>query len=75
MAEARPNGSARFIDVHIEQLGDVNRRLSELQGEAKHFATKEDVANAKFQMVTAWAGALLSLFFAVAMVIVRFWPT
>ncbi len=47
----------RSLDVHA----DLRERVGSLMGEAKHFATKEDVANVKVWALTSVLGAFVSL--------------
>ena len=50
---------------HQERLDDLSGRLAFIEGRVEGFATKEDVANAKLQMVITWIGAAAILFAAV----------
>ena len=47
----------RSLDAHADLL----ERVGSLMGEAKHFATKEDVANVKVWALTSVLGAFVSL--------------
>ncbi len=38
-------------------------------------ATREDVANAKYQVTVAWGGAIVATLGSIGSVISRFWPT
>ena len=38
-------------------------------------ATKEDVSNAKLQVILAWGSTLVSIVVAASVVIARVWPT
>lgn len=51
---------ARQLDAHA----DLRERVGSLMGEARHFATKEDVANVKVWALTSVVGAVISLLFA-----------
>ncbi|MCY4473901.1 MAG: hypothetical protein OXC83_00490 [Chloroflexi bacterium] len=50
-----------FANYHVQQLTEVGQRLSHLEGELKHLATKKDVESAKLSMMTVWVstGALI----------------
>ena len=47
----------RQLDAHA----DLQKDVGSLMGEAKHFATKEDVANVKVWALTSVLGALVTL--------------
>ena len=51
--------------------GDLRERVSVLESESKHYATKADLANVKFWAATSIAGALLSLLVALGVAFVR----
>ena len=67
------NGELRRQGEDIQGLEDkvysINGRLSIVEGS---YATKEDVLNAKVQLILAWSGAILSLVVAVAVIASRF---
>ena len=48
----------------LDAYADLRERVGSLMGEAKHFATKEDVANVKVWALTSVVGAVASLLFA-----------
>jgi hypothetical protein len=59
---------------HTEKLDDVSTRLARIEGEMKSLATKEDVANAKFNLLATWVGIGVAIAVGVAGIVARFWP-
>lgn len=59
----------------VERLDDVSRRLSYMEGKMDSLATKEDVANAKLQMMITWVGVGITILITVGTIAIRFWST
>ena len=70
----KPNGSTESFTRHVEQLSDVRDRLARLEGQATHFATQADIANAKVHMYLTWGGAAVSILIGLGVIISRVWP-
>lgn len=68
------NGSLRSEGYHIERLDDVLTRVARIEGKLESFATKEDVANAKYAMLIAWVGISVAVLTAIVSIALRFWP-
>ena len=68
------NGPLRSEGCHIERLDDVVARVARIEGRLESFATKEDVANAKYAMLIAWIGISVAVLTAVVSIALRFWP-
>ena len=50
-----------LVDGQLEATGSLRERVTALESESKHYATKAEVANAKVWAVTCVAGGLLSI--------------
>lgn len=44
-----------------ERLDDVNTRLARIEGRMESLATREEVANAKFNLLAYWVGLGLAI--------------
>ena len=64
----RPDGSARSDTLIVEQIAGVRERLSNIEGQMKSLATKEDVANAKINLVQ-WALPLFAAILAAVVIV------
>ena len=53
--------SLALRERQLDAYADLRERVGSLMGEAKHFATKEDVANVKVWALTSVLGAFVSL--------------
>ncbi len=67
------NQSPEVGGYQVERLDDVSRRLSCMEGRMESFATKEDVANAKLQMMITWVGVGITILITVGTIAIRFW--
>ena len=61
----------KTISSQLEATGDLRERMTVLETESKHYATKADLANVKVWAVTGVAGALLSIVIALGVALVR----
>ena len=68
------NGKDIRVGYQLERLDSVADRLSHIEGEMKHLATKEDVSNAKLQLYLSWGAVVATGIIAAATAIARFWP-
>ena len=60
---------------HVERLDDVSTRVARIEGKLESVATKEDVANAKFNLLASWVGIGVAITIGVVTVVLRIWPT
>ena len=59
------------VSGQLAATGDLRERVTVLETDSKHYATKADLANVKVWAVTGGAGALLSIIIALAAAFVR----
>ena len=58
----QPEGTNfRVGGYYDEKLDDVSTRLARMEGRMDGMATKEDVANAKLNMVMMWVGFAVAI--------------
>ncbi len=67
------NGSLRSEGYHQQRLDDVHARVAYIEGRMESFATKEDVANAKYALLVAYISIGVSVLVAIGTIVVRFW--
>lgn len=68
------NGSLRSEGYHLRRLDDVHTRVAYIEGRLESFATKEDVANAKYALLVAYISIGISVLVAVGSIVIRVWP-
>ena len=61
----------KAVSGQLEATGNLRERVTALESESKHYATKADLANVKVWAVTGIAGALLSIVSALDAAFVR----
>ena len=61
----------KAISGQLEAAGDLRERVTALETDSKHYATKADLANVKVWAMTGVAGALLSIVVALGVALVR----
>ena len=54
---------------------ELENRLTKLETNQEHLASKTDIEKVKVHMLASLVGAGVSLITAVAIVVTRFWPT
>ncbi len=72
MNSANGPRQSRSHEVQLldDKIYEINARLSELLGERKSLATKEDIATAKFAMLTTGIAMTVSVVAAIASVVI-----
>ena len=67
------NDGPREGGYHVERLDDVSTRLARLEGRMDSFATKEDLSNAKYNVLVAWIGFAIAIIVGAFSIGLRIW--